>query len=369
MDTRTQMIVPLRLNRSETTLANFSYRGIARLKPGVTMAQANADVARMIQIEFSTFPPPEGFSIDIFQEARMTPNLRPLKQDVVGNVGSVLWVLMGTIGLVLLIACANVANLLLVRADGRQHELTIRAALGAGQGRIARELLAESVVLSLGGGLLGVGVAYAAIRLLLWLQPSGLPRLRDISIDGPVLLFTLAVSLVAGVLFGLVPAFKYARPQLGMSLRAGGRSLSLSRERHRTRGLLVVVQVALALVLLVGSGTHDTHLPGAAKRPSRIRGPGRRSDRARVGAGRAGGSDPRAAGDFGEVAGAAWGGVSRCLKFGDAGFGPRGESYLCGGPRLSGRQDAALAKVSIYWSRLFQDTGLGARGRARPGMD
>ncbi len=254
MDTRAQMIVPMRLDRNEAHLGNFSYQGIARLKPGVTLDQANADVERMMQIELSTFPPPPGFSTDIFQSARMAPNLHPLKQDVVGDVGTVLWVLTGTIGLVLLIACANVANLLLVRADGRSHELTIRAALGAGRGRIARELLGESVLLSLGGGMLGIGVAYGALRLLLWLEPSGLPRLRDIAIDAPVLGFTLAVSLVAGLLFGLIPVFKYARPQLGVSLRAGGRSVSQSREQHRTRGLLVVVQVALALVLLVGSG-------------------------------------------------------------------------------------------------------------------
>ncbi len=254
MDTRAQMIVPLRLNRNGAHLGGFSYQGIARLKPGITIEQADADVERMIQIELSTFPPPPGFSTNMFQSARLAPNLHPLKQDVVGDVGAMLWVLMGTIGFVLLIACANVANLLLVRADGRSQELTIRAALGAGPGRIARELLAESVLLSLGGGALGVGVAYAALRLLLWLQPSGLPRLRDITIDAPVLLFTFAVSLVAGLLFGLVPVLKYGRSQLGVSLRAGGRSLSQSRERHRTRGLLVVVQVALALVLLVGSG-------------------------------------------------------------------------------------------------------------------
>lgn len=254
MDTQAQMIVPLRLNRSEVRLGNFSYRGIARLKPGVTLGQASADVERMIEIEVSTFPPPPGFSVDMLRSTGMAANLRPLKKDVVGDIGSVLWVLMGTIGLVLLIACANVANLLLVRADGRSHELTIRAALGAGRGRIARELLAESVLLSLGGGVLGIGVAYSALRLLLWLQPSGLPRLRDIAIDGPVLLFTLIVSLAAGLLFGLVPVFKYVRPQLGVSLRGGGRSVSQSRERHRTRGLLVVVQVALALVLLVASG-------------------------------------------------------------------------------------------------------------------
>ena len=122
---------PFQFDRSKVFLGNFSYQAIARLKPGVTLAQANADVARMIPIVNTKFPPPPGFSAKIFEEARIQASVRPLKQDVVGDLGKVLWVLMGSIGVVLLIACANVANLLLVRAEGRQHELAIRAALGA----------------------------------------------------------------------------------------------------------------------------------------------------------------------------------------------------------------------------------------------
>jgi putative ABC transport system permease protein len=161
---------------------------------------------------------------------------------------------MATIGGVLFIACANVANLMLVRAEGRQQELAIRAALGAGRSRIARELLLESVTLGLAGGALGVALAYAALRALVSLGPANLPRLEAISIDPPVLLFTLAVSLVAGLLFGLIPVFKYAGPRLNTALRQGGRNSSDGRERHRARRILVVVQVALALVLLIGSG-------------------------------------------------------------------------------------------------------------------
>jgi predicted permease len=161
---------------------------------------------------------------------------------------------MGVVGIVLFIACANVANLLLVRAEGRQQELAIRAALGAGRSRIARELLLESVSLGVVGGALGLGLAYAGVHLLVAVGPANLPRLDELSIDIPVLLFTVVISLIAGVVFGLAPVFKYAGPQLGTSLREGGRTLSEGRERHRARSTLVVVQVALALVLLISSG-------------------------------------------------------------------------------------------------------------------
>ena len=126
----------------------------------------------------------------MFEEARLQPNLRLLKDDVIGDVGAVLWVLMGTIGLVLLIACANVANLLLVRAEGRQQELAVRAALGASRGRIAYELLAESIILGLVGGVAGLAVAFGAVRLLVALAPGNLPRLDNIAIDATVLVFT-----------------------------------------------------------------------------------------------------------------------------------------------------------------------------------
>jgi putative ABC transport system permease protein len=155
---------------------------------------------------------------------------------------------------VLLIACANVANLLLVRAEGRHQELAIRTALGAGRRRIAADLLFESVSLGMVGGALGLGVAYGALRLLVAMGPASLPRLDEISIDPWVLLFALAVSVIAGVLFGLIPVFKYAGPGTGVALRQGGRTLSQSRERHRARSTLAVVQVALAMVLLIGSG-------------------------------------------------------------------------------------------------------------------
>ena len=253
-DRQPSIVLPLRLNRSEVHLGQFSYSSVARLKPGVTIEQAAADVARLIPIALDRFPPFPGFSRRMFDEAKLSPNLRLLKADVIGDVGSVLWVLMGTIGMVLLIACANVANLLLVRAEGRQQELAVRSALGAARGRIAYELMAESVVLGLVGGVAGLALAYGAVRVLIALAPGNLPRLDNIGIDVTVLLFTFAISIVAGLLFGAIPVFKYAGPNVAGALRGGGRTSSASRERHRARSTLVVVQVALALVLLVSSG-------------------------------------------------------------------------------------------------------------------
>jgi predicted permease len=254
LDIKASLFLPLQLDRSKVFLGNFSYQSVARLKPGVTLGAANADVARMLPIAFDRFPAPPGFDKKMFTQAQIGPNLRPFKRDLIGDIGKVLWVLMGTIGMVLLIACANVANLLLVRAEGRQQELAVRAALGAGWRQIAGELLLESVTLGLAGGALGLGVAYALLRLLAFLAPANLPRLEDIAIDGTVLLFTASVSVLAGVLLGLIPVFKYAGPHLSAALRSGGRGASESRERHRARSALVVVQVGLALVLLVSSG-------------------------------------------------------------------------------------------------------------------
>jgi predicted permease len=252
--TNLAMLLPLKLNREKTFLGVYIYGGIARLKPGVTLQQANADVARMLSLEVRSFPPPPGFSLKMFEDLRIGPNLRPLKQEAVGDVGKVLWVLMGGVSLVLLIACANLANLLLARAEGRQQELAIRAALGASRGRIAAQLFIESLILASFGGLFGLGLAYWALRVLVAMAPQGLPRLHEIVIDGNVALFTLTVSLAASLLFGFVPAFKYAGAGFGIGLREGGRSMSESHERRRSRDVLVIVQVAMALVLLVSSG-------------------------------------------------------------------------------------------------------------------
>jgi predicted permease len=248
------LILPIKLDRAQTTLGYFGYGGIARLKPGVALAQANADVARMLPIVAMSFPPPPRFTLNMYESSGIGPDLVPLKEEVVGNVGTVLWILMGGIGLVLLIACANVANLLLVRLEGRRHEFAIRASLGASRGRMARQMLLESLVLSLPGGALGLALAYGALRLLVTMAPSALPRLNEISVDITVLWFTVAVSVLAGLLFGSIPILKYASSLLAGGLREAGRSLSASRERHRVRNVLVMVQVGLALILLISSG-------------------------------------------------------------------------------------------------------------------
>src|SRR5262249_1069899 len=173
------MLLPMKLNREKTYLGTFGPAGIARLKPGVTLEQASADVARMLPIVNRSFPTVPGFPLKIFEDARFAPNLRPLKQGVVGDVNRVLWVLMGGVILVLIIACANLANLLLVRAEGRRQELAIRAALGASRGRIAAQLFIESLILAVFGGLFGLGLAYGALRVLVALAPQGLPRLQE----------------------------------------------------------------------------------------------------------------------------------------------------------------------------------------------
>jgi predicted permease len=254
VDTDFDVIVPLAFDRGKLILAGFGFHGIARLKPGATIAEANADITRMLPIWMDSWTNGPGTNPHIYETWKITPMIRPLKQEVIGNVSEVLWVVMGTIGLVMLIACANVTNLSLVRIESRQQELAIRAALGAGWGRIVRGLLVESVLLGLLGGALGVGFAYAGVRFLLAAGPANLPRLSEISIDARTLGFTLLLSVLSGLLFGLIPALKYAGPRTSLALRSAGRTTSVSRERHRARSMLVVGQVAMALVLLVSAG-------------------------------------------------------------------------------------------------------------------
>ena len=253
------VIFPLAFDRERVTLAGaggggFTYQGVARLRPGITIAQANADMARMVPIWMKSWPHGPDTQSTGYETWRIAPALRPLKQEVVGSVSDVLWMVMATIGLVMLIACANVANLLLVRAEVRQRELSLRAALGAGRGQIIRGLLVESVLLGVIGGALGVGVALAGLRVLLVIGPANLPRLSEISLDARTLGFTAVLSLLSSVFFGLIPALKYTGPRITAALGSIGRTASVSRERHRIRSVLVVAQVAIALVLLVSAG-------------------------------------------------------------------------------------------------------------------
>jgi putative ABC transport system permease protein len=239
---RPDVVLPMELDVSAPRGISFGFQALARLKPGITLAQANADVARLISI----LPP-------IFARLELQPNVRPLADDVIGNIGEILWILLAAVGVVLLIACGNVANLFLVRAEGRHQEFALRTALGANRGRIARALLAESVVLGLAGGALGVALAQVAIALLRRIAPVELPRVDDIDIDATVLLFTLGVSLLSGTLFGLFAVVRFGDPSTA-ALKEGGRSAGDAPGRRRTRNALVVGQVALALTLLIVSG-------------------------------------------------------------------------------------------------------------------
>ena len=240
--------VPLAPDRIIQDGPPFAFYGIARLKPGITIDQADADVTRLLPTWMDSWRYGHYFAV-----WRITPDLRSLKKQVIGQVASVLWVVMGTVGLVMLIASVNVANLLLVRADSRQQELSIRAALGAGRARIARELLTESMLLGVLGGVFSIGVAYGGLGLLKQLGPGELPRLSEVSLDGRSVLFTLLLSLFSALLFGSFPAIKYAYAKESDALSGSSRTASSSRTQNRSRNVLVVAQVAMALVLLVSA--------------------------------------------------------------------------------------------------------------------
>jgi predicted permease len=247
------LLVPLALDRANLTLAGFGYFGIARLKPGVQLAQADADIARLIAVWMDSFSNGPGTNPHYYETWRITPGFRSLKQQVIGSVGGVLWVVMATVGLVMLIVCTNVANLLLVRAESRHQELSIRAALGASRMRIARELLIESVSLGILGGVIAVGMAWAGLRLLVAIGPADLPRLSEISLDARTLGFTLALSVLSGLLFGSISALRYARTKASAILGGTTRTASAGRARQRFRDVLVIAQVSMALVLLVSA--------------------------------------------------------------------------------------------------------------------
>ncbi len=243
---------PFQFDRSSLIVSDFSYRGIARLQAGVTIDRAVADAARVFPMTFEKFS--GGLQPSMVDDAGFAPEVVPLKEKVVGAVQTTLWVILVTVGLVLFIACANVANLFLVRADGRAQELAVRKALGGTRGVVARGFLAESVILGLMGGLVGTAIAWGGVRILRAIGPVGLPRLEEVGIDGSVLLFTLLLSVGAGILFGVIPLIRRERTDLMAALREGGRGGDTGKARGRARSALVVVQVALALVLLVGAG-------------------------------------------------------------------------------------------------------------------
>ena len=243
------LFLPLPLGADAVTRrGDENYNLMARLKAGVTMEQADADVAAIAARIRDKDKRDRTFTIDVV----------PLLDQVVGNVRRAVLVLLGSVTLVLLIACANVANLLLTRATARKKEVAIRTALGAGWQRLVRQLLTESVLLGVLGGAAGLLIANAALFVVHTVNPGNIPRLDVIRIDGPVLAFTFAVSILTGIIFGLAPAYRAARPDLNTALKAGGRNTQgeggFGSSRRRMRSLLVVAEVALSLMLLVGAG-------------------------------------------------------------------------------------------------------------------
>jgi predicted permease len=223
--------------------AGLGFHGIGRLKPEVTLAQARADMERVTQNLAATYPD---------ADKGIGAALIPLRERMLGDVRPFLLLLFGAVGFVLLIACVNVANLVLARSTGRAHEFAIRMALGAGRGRILRQLLTESVLLAVIGGGLGLLLAAAGTKAALRLLPTTLPRAAEVGMDGRVLVFAAAISLLAGICFGLMPALKATKSEAPTALKDGGRGGSGTR--HRVQQALVAAEMALALVLLIGAG-------------------------------------------------------------------------------------------------------------------
>jgi putative ABC transport system permease protein len=233
---------PLRHVRNSVSFLRL----LARLKPEITPAQAAAELNGIASQLRQQYPQANGGKLGV--------RVVKLRDGIVGNYRNALWVLFGAVGLVLLIACANLANLLLARAAGRRREMALRAALGAARTRLIRQLLTESLLLALAGAALGALLAYWGGEMLLTLSPANLPRAREASLDGRALSFTLAVSLLCGLLFGLAPAWQTSAIDLNRSLREGGKGTAGRAAGNRLRSLLVVAEVALALVLLIGAG-------------------------------------------------------------------------------------------------------------------
>jgi predicted permease len=246
-DPEADIWLPFQFEPNSTNQGHY-FQAAGMLKPGVTLAQANAQMklaAAQFHRDYPESNPQQSFAVE------------PLRDSIVGDVRNSLLILLGSVALVLLIACANVANLLLVRATGRKREFAIRSALGAGRAQIIRQLLTESVLLSVTGGVLGLILGFIGVCALLAVSPAGLPRIGEngsaVGLDWRVLAFTLAVSLLTGILFGLFPAFHASRADLNSSLKESSSRSGTGFRQGKARSLLVISEVSLALVLLVGS--------------------------------------------------------------------------------------------------------------------
>jgi putative ABC transport system permease protein len=244
--TRTQVWVPVAFNAAERATRDTNFIDVvARLKPGVSIEQARANMNAVTQSQAERYP-----KTNVGVGAKVVS----LQEQMIGDVRPMLVVLLAAVAFVLLIACANLANLLLARASARQKEMAIRGALGASRSRVIRLLLTESIVLSVLGGAVGLILAIWSLDLLVSLKPANLPRLAEIGVNRTVFLFTLAISVFTGIVFGLVPAWQASKPNLNEGLKESGRGSSGGTRRHQVRAALVVAEVALSLVLLVGAG-------------------------------------------------------------------------------------------------------------------
>lgn len=246
------ILVPLVVDPDAASFGGFNYGAVGRLAPGATVEAAERELEALEPRMAERF---DDLTPSALAEMQMRVRVESLLDETVGDVRASLWILLGTVGFVLLIACANVANLMLVRAESRRREVAVRSALGAGRGRLAGDHLAESLTLSAGGAVLGTLFAAGGLELVRRLGGGAIPRLDGAGIDGTVLLATAGVTVVAALVFGLVPVVRHRELDVAAALRAGGgRGATDGRTRIRSRELLVAGQVALALVLLVGSG-------------------------------------------------------------------------------------------------------------------
>ncbi len=250
-DPDVQLWTPLPVDPNETVFSGFNYPSVARMAPGIDPEEAQRELNALLPRMAERF---EGITMEMLENASLSAVAQRYVDSVVGDVKTVLLILMGTVGFVLLIACANVANLLMVRAESRQKEVAIRTAMGADRGHLYGQFLVESGLLALLGGGLGLVLAQSGLRLLKALGPAGVPRMDDIGIDGSVLFFTAVISVAAALIFGLIPVLRHRRGAMADALRDGYRGSTSGGPGHRVRQLLVASQVAFALILLVGSG-------------------------------------------------------------------------------------------------------------------
>lgn len=247
---QTDLWLPVQLDPARVSLGGFSPLGIGRLKPGVSVEQARADLVSLVPRLGERFP---GRSFQmIVHNAGLSPRLTLLKEQMVGDVRPMLWILLGSVGVVLLMACVNVANLFLARTESRRREVAVRTALGASRGRLVAHSLSESLLLAFIGGTLGLLLAFVGIEALVRLGPASIPRLEEVGLNTQVLTFTAIVSILAGIGFGAIPVMQLGGSTLMPSLKDSGRTFGFRGQGHRNA--LVVAQVALALVLLIAAG-------------------------------------------------------------------------------------------------------------------